>query len=378
MNPLVKQHHGLEKNCPIHNKAHPLRKCRAFKAKSIEERKTILKENGLCFKCCTSTSHLVKDCKDQVKCSECDSHRHDTAMHVGAQAQVSTRPAPTANSGEEEQTVTSTAVNSQCTQICGRGKTGRSCSKICPVRVYQQGQREKATSIYAILDDQSNRSLVHSDFFELFNIKSLLFPYRLKTCAGPLETSGRKAEGFQVASLDGKMVLSLPPLIECNDIRNDRSEIPTPDAARCHPHLRKMARYIPELDPNGEILILLGRDVLRVHKVRQQVNGPHNAPFAQRLELGWVLIGDVCLGNAHKPTVSTYRTTVLENGRPICTPCNSSIRLIENACQGGEQVSKPNDTSLEIVGQNVFSDTASDNKLGPSVQDTIFLQLMDE
>lgn len=289
--PQVKQRDGLEKNCPIHNKAHPLRKCRAFKAKSIGERRTILKENGFCFKCCDSTSHLAKDCKAQVKCSECDSDRHDTAMHVSAPPQVSARPAsPANNGGEEEQTVASTAVSSQCTQVCGPGQTGRSCSKICLVRVYQQGQREKAISMYVILDDQSNRSLVRSDFFKLFKIKSPWFPYRLKTCAGPLETSGRKAEGFQIESLNGKMVLSLPPLIECNEILNDRSEIPTPDAARCHPHLREIAQYIPELNPNAEILILLGRDILRVHKVRQQVNGPHNAPFAQRLDLGWVLI----------------------------------------------------------------------------------------
>lgn len=213
---------------------------------------------------------------------------------------------------------------------------------------------------------------------KLFNLKSQLFPYRLKTCAGPLETSGRKAEGFQIESLDEKMVLSLPPLIECNEILNDRSEIPTPDAARCHPYLRKIAQYIPELDPNAEILILLGRDILRVHKVRQQVNGPHNAPFAQRLDLGWVLIGDVCLGNSHKPIISAYRTNVLENGRPsICTPCNSSIRLIENACQGGENIRKPSCMSLETLGQSVFIETALDNKPGPSVEDTIFLQLMD-
>ncbi|KAK7892056.1 hypothetical protein WMY93_024019 [Mugilogobius chulae] len=371
---------GQDKNCPIHNKAHPLRKCRAFRAKSIEERKNILKENGICFKCCTSTSHLAKDCKVPVKCSECDSDRHDNAMHIGTPPQVSTRPAPPANDGgEEEQAPTTTTVSSQCTQVCGPGQAGRSCSKICLVRVYYQGQREKAANMYAILDDQSNRSLVRSDFFELFDIKSPLFPYKLKTCAGPLETAGRKAEGFLIESLDGQIVLSLPPLIECNEILNDRSEIPTPDAARCQPHLRKIAEHIPELDPNAEILILLGRDVLRVHKVRQQVNGPHNAPFAQKLDLGWVLIGDVCLGNAHKPTVSTYRTNVLENGRPsICTPCNNSIKLIENLGQGGEQKSKPCKASLEALGQNIFNETSSDNKPGPSMEDTLFLELMDK
>ncbi|XP_054867909.1 uncharacterized protein LOC129347292 [Amphiprion ocellaris] len=378
-NPQVMHLKGLEKNCLIHNKAHPLRKCRAFRAKSIEERKTILKQSGICFKCCAATSHLAKDCKAQVKCSECNSDHHDTAMHISVPPQGSTRPAPPArDGGEEEQTDIDTAVSSQCTQVCGPGLTGRSCSKICLVRVYHQGQRGKAANMYAILDDQSNCSLVRSDFFELFNVKSPLFPYKLKTCAGPLETSGHKAEGFQIESLDGKRVLSLPPLIECNEIPNDRSEIPTPDAARCHSHLEKIAQYIPELDPNAEILILLGRDILRVHKVRQQVNGPHNAPFAQKLDLGWVLIGDVCLGNAHKPTVSSYRTNVLENGRPfICTPCNSSIKVIENTCQGGDQISKFRNKSLETLGQNVFNETASDNKLGPSIEDTIFLQLMD-
>nr|XP_054607369.1 uncharacterized protein LOC129167170 [Nothobranchius furzeri] len=300
-------------------------------------------------------------------------------MHLDPTPQVPTRASPpTSDGGEEESAGSITAVNSQCTQVCGTGRIGRSCAKICLVRVYYHGQRERAANVYAILDDQSNRSLARSDFFNLFDVNSQLLPYRLKTCAGPIETAGRKAEGFQIESLDGKIVLSLPPLIECDEILNDRTEIPTPDAARSHPHLRKIAQYIPELDPNAQILILLGRDILRVHKVRQQVNGPHNAPFAQRLDLGWVLIGDVCLGNAHKPTVNAYKTSVLENGRPsICAPCKNTIRLTENACQGRGQMSYAGKTSLENLGRSVFSETGSDNKLGPSIEDTIFLEKMD-
>ena len=62
-------------------------------------------------------------------------------------------------------------------------------------------------------------------------------------------------------------------------------------------------------------MLLLGRDVIEVHKVFQRVNGPASAPFAQRLALGWVIVGDVCLGGAHKPAVvCSYRTSVLENG----------------------------------------------------------------
>lgn len=101
-----------------------------------------------------------------------------------------------------------------------------------------------------------------------------------------VETSGIRAEVFQIESLDGKTRLHLPSLIECNNILNDRSEIPTPDAASHQPHLRSIAQCIPGLDPNAEMLILLRRDIVRVHKVHQLVSGPHNAPFAQKLDLG--------------------------------------------------------------------------------------------
>ena len=125
------------------------------------------------------------------------------------------------------------------------------------------------------------------------------------------QISGRKAEGFQIEPVYGGLTLTLPPLIECNQIPTNKSEIPTPKAALFNPHLKAVAGHIPELDPDAQILLLLGRDIIRVHKVREQVNGPHSAPFAQRLDLGWVVVGEVCLGNAHKPSINTSRTTFL-------------------------------------------------------------------
>ncbi|KAL0192214.1 hypothetical protein M9458_010510, partial [Cirrhinus mrigala] len=72
----------------------------------------------------------------------------------------------------------------------------------------------------------------------------------------------------------------------------DRSEIPSPEIARYHLHLKDVADEIPAVDPCAAILLLLGRDILRVHKVLEQRSGPHNTPFAQCLELGWVIIGE--------------------------------------------------------------------------------------
>ncbi|XP_042281759.1 uncharacterized protein LOC121906755 [Thunnus maccoyii] len=369
------------KSCPIHSKPHPLKRCKAFRAKNLEERKTFLKERGICFRCCSSTTHFAKDCQNAVKCMECESTYHDSAMHPGPASQVKASSTSPHNGGEgEENNTATTVVNSSCTEVCGPGQIGRSCSKICLAKVYRKGQPDKHVKAYVILDDQSNRSLARSSLFELFNVECEPYSYYLKTCSGTVEASGRRAEAFIVESLDGRAIIPLPPLIECNDILDNRSEIPTPSAARHHPHLAKVAEHIPDIDPTAEILLLLGRDVIRVHKVREQVNGPHNAPFAQRLDLGWVLVGEVCLGSAHRQTVNTFKTTVLENGRPsLLQPCTSFLHIKEKidhgtaASDGKSEVSKP---AEEVLGQTVFNHTERDNKLASSIEDDIFLKLM--
>lgn len=115
------------------------------------------------------------------------------------------------------------AVSSRYTEVCGGDLHGKTCSKVCLVKIFPSDQREKAVKVYAILDDQSNRSLVRSELFNLFDLKGQSSPYSLKTCAGVVETAGRRVHGFQIESIDGQVTLPLPTLIECNQIPNDRS-----------------------------------------------------------------------------------------------------------------------------------------------------------
>lgn len=125
------------KHCPIHNKPHPLTRCRSFRLKTIEERKTYLKEQGICFKCCSSSLHLARDCKATVKCDECNSETHLTALHPGSPpwAYKNLEP-PSRNDGEEEKEDNSQTLSSLCTEVCGSIHTSKSCSKICLVKVY--------------------------------------------------------------------------------------------------------------------------------------------------------------------------------------------------------------------------------------------------
>lgn len=127
--------------------------------------------------------------------------------------------------------------------------------------------------------------------------------------------------------------------------------------------------------------------MIRVHKVRQKINGPHNAPFAQRLDLGWVIVGDVCIERAHKPMVSVFKTHILDNGCPsLLTPCQSHIKLKEKLCHGGEHKSGCfphvfNHASEDVqaedqLGLKVFDRTKNDNKPAMSFEEETFLKIM--
>ena len=89
-----------------------------------------------------------------------------------------------------------------------------------------------------------------------------------------------------------------------------------------------------ELDQNAQIELLIGRDLINAHHVLDDrtVEEDSVLPFGQKLPLGWVIIGDVCLGSAHEPeVVSVSKTSVLNNGRPTyLLPCESELNVKED------------------------------------------------
>ncbi|CAL9684350.1 unnamed protein product [Knipowitschia caucasica] len=373
------------KECPIHKKPHALKKCRAFRDMPLEERKAYLKKNMICFRCCGSTNHQAKACKAEISCTECSSKSHITALHPGpappfiAPELPTFSEPPTANGGESN--VASVIATSTCTQVCGSDVESHSCAKICLVFIYPKNSPEKKLKAYAIMDDQSNRSLAKSSVFDTFGITKNSFPYKLRTFAGLEEVTGRRAYNFIVESADCKSRLELQTLIECDMLPDNRNEIPTYGAARHHPHLQEIANEIPKLDPSAKILVLIGRDVIQAHKVLDQRNGPRNAPFAQKLALGWVIIGNVCLGGAHKSAcANVFKTSILDNGRSShFLPCENAIQVTECfQTHGYNKISSPDRTRNRTIGETVFQHTKLDERLSYSQEERAFLQIMDK
>lgn len=56
-----------------------------------------------------------------------------------------------------------------------------------------------------------------------------------------------------------------------------------------------MAKYIPNIGEEAPIHLLIGRDLGEAHHVQEQRTGPIRTQCAQRLTLGWVIVGEACL-----------------------------------------------------------------------------------
>ncbi|XP_061189704.1 uncharacterized protein LOC133197612 [Saccostrea echinata] len=301
--------------CPIHKADHPLEQCRAFLAMTFPNKHDFLKSRELCFRCCKG-KHRTNKCKLKLSCDVCKSDRHVTCMHFH-------RDTGQENGGESSSKESLSAkgdeniITSSCIQLCGKDNVGRSCGKIVLVNVYQSNRPELTFRTYAMMDDQSNRTLAGSKFFDHFGLEGNDCVFTLNSCSGSVTFSGRTAEGFVIEPVSAEQKLYLPKMIiECDEIPNNRKEIPTPEVASAYQHLLDIRPFIPDLDQTAEILLLVGRDLIQAHHVIEQRLGPPDLPFAQKLHLGWTIIGEVCLGSAHRPnSIVVNKTHVLDNGR---------------------------------------------------------------
>ena len=382
MNQTANSHQ--QNKCPLHKTNHSLNNCRAFRQKSFEERKKWLKEKGYCFKCCDSVEHKSKDCKTEIKCSACQSSRHPSALHIDKSVHVECPPvsppsfplqtdlhsaSPLQFQGGERPISGEQAV-SKCTEICGDTFGGKSCSKIVLVKVYHRDDPQRFIKTYAILDDQSNKTLARSDLFHMLGIESNQVKYTMSSCSGTKLTFGQIANGYIIETLDGSSKMELPSILECNEIPNIQGEIPTSEVARYHSHLRDIADFIPPLEIQTPTLILIGRDLPEAHHVSSQLTGPKGSPYAQKLKLGWVIVGETCLGKIHKSNhVNVNKTYLLHNGRAShFQPCTREFIITQG---------EPSTCALDQFDP-VFERKHDDNKPSLSVEDRHFLQLMED
>ena len=342
---------GKTRFCHFHQReGHTFSECKAFGDKTLEERSDFILKAGLCFKCLSENCRAVS-CKAHTTCSICGDKRHIALLHKDKTAK------------EVE------SVEAKCTTICSGEGGGLSCSKIVLVDLYSKQAPNSFKRVYAVLDDQSNASLISSELADELGADGPVEKYYLSTCSGETaERYGRRVNSIYVRSLNG-YTSELPTLVECESIPSDRREIPTPQTARRFPHLCSLASEIQPLDDQAGIHVLIGRDAPELLKVREFRNGPRGAPWAQRHSLGWTISGQVCLDMTDGPKhVRTNRTTVNAQVQVYSLePCPNAITVKESF---GEKRG-------DEARRDVFHTTQEDNEPTLSREDKKFLELME-
>ena len=154
----------------------------------------------------------------------------------------------------------SEAVNARCTSVCNING-GVSCSKILLVDVLSKITTDSPHRVYAIIDEQSNTSLISSELADELGADGPREKYYLSTCTSEHETKyGRRVPSVYIRSLKG-IELDLPMLVECESIPRDKREIPTPETAARFTYLKQIAGEIDHFHKWRYILLFHCVDV---------------------------------------------------------------------------------------------------------------------
>ena len=156
---------------PTHGKGVTFR----AKSRALKHART----NKACIARHFSPNHVASRCNTPVQCAICGDKRHSAVLHKEK------RPP----SKPENETV-----NPKCTVLCGP-TGGVSCSKTLLVDVYSRRNPHLTKRVYAIVDEQSNSSLVTSELADDLGADGPLQKYFLSTCSGEKEEKYGRREG---------------------------------------------------------------------------------------------------------------------------------------------------------------------------------------
>ena len=117
--------------CLFHScNGHKLTECKAFARKTLEDKIEWIREAKLCFRCLLD-KHIAKDCKADIKCTECGSNRHSSLLQQEKRENV-----------EKSCTKPGSKFQSTCTEVCNASNGGLSCSKIVSMNIFLQKRSE--------------------------------------------------------------------------------------------------------------------------------------------------------------------------------------------------------------------------------------------
>ena len=331
--------------CPLHtNSKHFLKDCVKFSKMSYEERKELVKQHKLCFRCLGP--HMAKYCKISSRCEKC-ARPHITLMHddnYGKYQRIS----------EVEEVPATENTKNLCIQTCNNG-IEKICSKtlLLAIRYRDKGKIIKG---YGIIDEQSSSSFIDPSLIEMLNVPSETHSYSLRTLTGYESTvQGRKVEGLQVSGIKERKWYKLPTVLTNEFIPDSREEVATPGIIGQFRHLSHLKHNFLNIRMDLPVLMLLGADAGEI--LHTKCHGQH-APYIHQTPVGWALVGSAFVDYvAQSNTVKVLK---------VCVPnpeySYSSSSIFPSTKQGQ---------------LDVFKEFNEDEEMDHSIEEKKFINIME-
>ena len=175
--------------------------------------------------------------------------------------------------------------------------------------------------------------------------------------------SGNLVDGLEIRGIKEKRWIHLPTTHTHPAIPNTSDEVASPEVVRKHDEARKFAHFFPPIDPNIEVLILVGNNCGEA--MFTKCFGL-NFPYVHHTSLGWALVGPVCCdskGKGYSSELKCMRTSLSST----CEHFSSEGTFVN-----------PVGKDIFPKSFDVFKESSDDDHLCISRDDESFLDILSE
>lgn len=300
-------------NCIVCSGSHPIYQCDTFKAKPVNERLAIMRENKRCFNC-FNTGHFPVDCKSKHVCLKCKK-KHHTLLHFDASS--SANPAvPTGSSFSHftEQQLN----NAQFTpnaNVSVNLNTGQNIVQrtvlLATTWVLVKTSSGREQRVRALIDQGSEATLMTESLAQRLRAPRQR-AYSAVFGIGDVRTGTAKS----CANITLEPCHGQGPIVSACALILSKLTTYKPtklDGINNLNHLQHLELADPQPDSMEPIHVLIGADLYSAVITAGLVKGSPNEPIAQQKIFGWVLSGPTSnRGTTPPPLVRVNRCSLQE------------------------------------------------------------------
>ena len=193
-------------NCKLCNQSHDLDRCSEFLDKSIEDRRSFLKDKNLCF-ACFGWNHTSRGCLRKRTCNKCGK-KHPTSLHM--ENFIPNSPEIMQPISHVETTSTSTSTHdNNCFMSNTKNEHSVVLHAIIPVNVWQHGNTHSVLT-YAFYDNGSSGCFMTNDLMHQLEACVEDTSLTLRTMHGKSTLKCTAIANLIVSGIDGQNPIEIP------------------------------------------------------------------------------------------------------------------------------------------------------------------------